>query len=101
MAAEALIGWFQGRAVSGFTTTIVTLLIVGSFIMISLGIIGEYIAKIYDEIKARPSYLVESMVGIEDDETAPRGIHARPARACWSIGEPVSEAGRAQGKAGS
>ena len=72
VAAEALVGWFQGRAVSGFTTTIITLLIVGSFIMISLGIIGEYIAKIYDEIKARPSYLVESMVGIEGDETLRR-----------------------------
>ena len=69
VAAEALVGWIQGRAVSGFTTTIFTLLIVGSFIMISLGIIGEYIAKIYDEIKARPSYLVESVVGLEDDET--------------------------------
>jgi hypothetical protein len=68
VAAEALVGWSQGRAVSGFTTTIITLLIVGSFIMISLGIIGEYIAKIYDEIKARPSYLIERMVGIEDDE---------------------------------
>jgi len=68
VAAEALVGWFQGSAISGFTTTIITLLIVGSFIMISLGIIGEYIAKIYDEVKARPSYLVESMVGIKDDE---------------------------------
>lgn len=65
VAAEALVGWLQGRAVSGFTTTITTLLIIGSFIMISLGIIGEYIAKIYDEIKARPTYLVESTVGIE------------------------------------
>jgi glycosyltransferase involved in cell wall biosynthesis len=69
VAAEAMVGWFQGRAVSGFTTTIITLLIMGSFIMISLGIIGEYIAKIYDEIKARPPYLVESMVGIHGDET--------------------------------
>lgn len=74
VAAEALVGWFQGRAVSGFTTTIITLLIVGSFIMISLGIIGEYIAKIYDEIKARPSYLVESMVGIEEDESVRKEI---------------------------
>jgi hypothetical protein len=32
--------------------------------MISLGIIGEYIAKIYDEIKARPVYLVENSVGL-------------------------------------
>jgi len=69
VGADALISWFQGRAVSGFATTIITFLIVGSFIMISLGIIGEYIAKIYDEIKARPSYLVESVVGFDKDET--------------------------------
>lgn len=69
VGADALISWFQGRAVSGFATTIITLLIVGSFIMISLGIIGEYIAKIYDEIKARPPYLVESTVGFEREET--------------------------------
>ncbi len=66
VAAEALFGWLQGRAISGFTTTIMTLLILGSFIMISLGIIGEYIAKIYDEIKRRPPYLVEDSIGIEE-----------------------------------
>ncbi|MDH3947343.1 MAG: glycosyltransferase family 2 protein [Gammaproteobacteria bacterium] len=66
VAVESLIGWSQGKAVSGFTTTIITLLILGSFIMISLGIIGEYIAKIYDEIKRRPSYLVESSLGIDE-----------------------------------
>ena len=69
VAVEALWGWTHGRAVSGFTTTIVTLLIIGSAIMISLGIIGEYIAKIYDEIKARPAYLVEASEGL--DEPAP------------------------------
>jgi glycosyltransferase involved in cell wall biosynthesis len=67
VGAEAFIGWIQGRAVSGFTTMIFTLLILGSFIMISLGIIGEYIAKIYDEIKLRPAYLIESKIGIEDE----------------------------------
>jgi len=67
VGADALIAWFQGRAVSGFATTIITLLVVGSFIMISLGIIGEYIAKIYDEIKARPAYLVERSVGIRNE----------------------------------
>jgi glycosyltransferase involved in cell wall biosynthesis len=70
VAAEALTGWFRGNAVSGFTTIVITLLILGSFIMISLGIIGEYIAKIYDEVKQRPSYLIENSIGIEqDDET--------------------------------
>ncbi|HTP45744.1 MAG TPA: glycosyltransferase family 2 protein [Casimicrobiaceae bacterium] len=78
VGADALIAWFQGRAVSGFATTIITLLIVGSFIMISLGIIGEYIAKIYDEIKARPPYLVETEVGFEQQEAQRAGRAARP-----------------------
>jgi len=70
VATEALIGWFRGDTVSGFTTIVITLLILGSFIMISLGIIGEYIAKIYDEVKHRPSYLIENSIGIEqNDET--------------------------------
>jgi glycosyltransferase involved in cell wall biosynthesis len=68
VGTEALIGWARGRAVSGFTTTITTLLVLGSLIMISLGIIGEYIAKIYDEIKGRPSYLVETALGFEGDD---------------------------------
>jgi len=50
--------WAMGRAVSGFATVIILLLIIGSFIMISLGIIGEYIAKIYEEVKERPRYVV-------------------------------------------
>ena len=63
VAADALWNWYNDVAVSGFTTIIGTLLIIGSFIMISLGIIGEYIAKIYDEIKARPAYLIEDQQG--------------------------------------
>jgi len=66
VASDALWSWHQGQAVSGFATIIITLLLIGSFIMISLGIIGEYIAKIYEEIKARPPYLIKSTVGIAD-----------------------------------
>jgi polyisoprenyl-phosphate glycosyltransferase len=78
VGAEAIIGWARGLAVSGFTTTIATLLIIGSTIMISLGIIGEYIAKIYDEIKARPAYLVDGVVGIGP---APQAGEAVPVQA--------------------
>jgi glycosyltransferase involved in cell wall biosynthesis len=67
VAFEALIGWARGIAVSGFMTLIITLLIIGSFIMISLGIIGEYIAKIYEELKQRPAYLVEDKISIDED----------------------------------
>lgn len=61
VGTDAIISWYHGEAVSGFATIIMTLLLIGSFIMISLGVIGEYIAKIYEEIKERPTYLVEKV----------------------------------------
>ena len=61
VGGDALWSWAHGRAVSGFVTLIITLLLIGSFIMISLGVIGEYIAKIYDEIKQRPAYVIDRM----------------------------------------
>lgn len=70
IGGDALWSWLHDRAVSGFATTIMTLLFLGSLIMISLGIIGEYIAKIYDEIKARPSYLVASTCGTAEQRMA-------------------------------
>jgi glycosyltransferase involved in cell wall biosynthesis len=65
LTVDTLWSWFHGRAVSGFATMILTLLIIGSFIMISLGIIGEYIAKIYEEVKARPIYLIDESTGFD------------------------------------
>ncbi len=64
VASDAVISLLNGKAVSGFATTIISLLLIGSFIMISLGIIGEYVAKIYEEVKARPIYLVKASIGI-------------------------------------
>ena len=63
--ADAFISFANNNAVSGFVTLIICLLVIGSFIMISLGIIGEYIAKIYDEVKSRPQYLIGNSIGIE------------------------------------
>ena len=54
----SLVQYFTGRTVAGLTTLITLLLIIGGTIMISLGIIGFYLAKIYDEIKGRPRYIV-------------------------------------------
>ena len=51
-----------GQAVDGFTTVIILLLIVGSCILFSLGIIGTYIARIYSEVKARPRYIISETV---------------------------------------
>lgn len=57
----ALYDKFSGHAVSGFTTVILLILIIGSILMISLGLMGIYIAKIYDEVKGRPSYIIDHM----------------------------------------
>lgn len=70
---DAIASWMLGKAVSGFATTITTLLVVGSFIMISLGILGEYVAKIYDEIKQRPVYFVQETVGLDEDQARSAG----------------------------
>lgn len=54
---------FLGTAIDGFTTVILLQTISSSIIMISLGIIGFYISKIYDEIKARPKFIVAEECG--------------------------------------
>ncbi len=58
MGVQTLVNYFLGRAVEGFTTVILLLLFIGSIIMISLGIIGFYLAKIYEEVKQRPRYII-------------------------------------------
>jgi len=54
----ALIQYFSGTAMTGFTTVIILQCFTGSVIMIALGIIGYYISKIYDEVKGRPKYII-------------------------------------------
>lgn len=56
----ALIDKISGRALEGMTTVIIITIFIGSIIMISLGIIGYYVARIYEEIKGRPKYIVSS-----------------------------------------
>lgn len=56
----ALIDKIRGIALEGMTTVIIILIFIGSIMMISLGIIGYYVARIYDEIKGRPKYIVSS-----------------------------------------
>jgi glycosyltransferase involved in cell wall biosynthesis len=68
VTAETLWSVYRGRSVSGFATLEITILLIGSFIMISLGIIGEYIAKIFEETKARPPFIVSSRCGFIEVE---------------------------------
>lgn len=58
----SLVDKIQGRSIEGMTTVIFLLLLIGSMIMISLGIIGYYIARIFEEVQARPRYIVKDLL---------------------------------------
>jgi len=54
--------WWQGEAVSGWTSLIIAIMFLGGVQLFSLTIIGEYLAKIFMEVKRRPRYLVEKQL---------------------------------------
>jgi glycosyltransferase involved in cell wall biosynthesis len=62
-AVIVLILKFTGYNEPGYTSTILTVLFLGGVQLIGIGILGEYVGRIYDEIKARPLYLVAENVG--------------------------------------
>ena len=59
LGAQTLYNKIYGHAVSGFTTVILIILILSSIIMLSIGILGLYLSKIFDEVKTRPVYIIE------------------------------------------
>lgn len=54
-----------GRSVSGWPSLILSVWLVGAFVLIGLGIIGEYVGKIYIEVKNRPRYNIDTTVGLD------------------------------------
>lgn len=63
LGIQTLVNYFSGNAVEGFTTVILLILIMGSFILMGMGVIGYYIAKIYEEVKCRPRYIISKKIG--------------------------------------
>jgi polyisoprenyl-phosphate glycosyltransferase len=62
LGIETLYLKLAGHAFVGFATVILLELIVGSLLMISLGIVGEYLARIYEEVKGRPRYVISESI---------------------------------------
>lgn len=58
----SLIDWINGKNVPGYTTMVIVMLALGGVILLSLGVIGEYVGKSYMESKHRPRYIVDSVV---------------------------------------
>ncbi len=64
--------WYVGKrlfgyehAVTGFTTLVTLLLFLGGVQLIAIGVLGEYMGRIYDEVKRRPRFIVRNRMGVE------------------------------------
>jgi dolichol-phosphate mannosyltransferase len=72
---------WTGQALPGFATVILLLIVIGSVLMIGLGIIGLYLAKIYEEVKSRPGFIVRQVsAGGENTTSLPDAPHNDKAR---------------------
>jgi dolichol-phosphate mannosyltransferase len=65
-AVYALVAKLTGRALTGWASLIIVVLLLGGVQLLTLGLLGEYIAKIYLEAKQRPLYIVDETVGLEE-----------------------------------
>lgn len=54
--------WFGGETVAGWASLMISVWFLGSLILIAIGIVGEYIGKIYLEVKHRPRYYIEEFL---------------------------------------
>ena len=67
LVIDTLVAFVRGAAADGFPTLLIVMLLGFGGVMISLGIIGVYLAQVYDEIKGRPQYIVSKHIGGEND----------------------------------
>ena len=68
LGLHTLIKKLIGASAVGFSTVIILQLLTSSIIMFSLGIIGFYLSKIYEEIKQRPRYIIRDIIRKDDEE---------------------------------
>jgi hypothetical protein len=71
----AFITWLSGRALQGWTSIVLPLLFVGGVQLLCTGIIGQYLGKVYQEVKRRPAYFVDRTSG---ESAGTRGRMADP-----------------------
>jgi hypothetical protein len=57
--------------VQGFSSTILTVLLIGGIQLVSTGVLGEYIGRIYNETKSRPTYVIREKIGAQDADLRP------------------------------
>jgi glycosyltransferase involved in cell wall biosynthesis len=75
---------FLGIEVPGFATLAVAIMFFGGIQLLSVGVLGEYIGRIFNEVKRRPLYLIECKYGFEDAQTGRSAVHGE------KIGEKIA-----------
>ena len=65
MLLYAFVSWLTGRSVVGWTSTLASIWMIGGIQLLSLGIIGEYVGKVYNESKSRPRFIIERYLNQE------------------------------------
>lgn len=79
---------FYDDLVQGWPTLVVLNCVIGGTILVCLGVMGEYIGKIFEEIKQRPIYIVRDLVNIAPGEVLRRGIAPRASINSYPLTEP-------------
>jgi len=69
MLIYSLVRFFSGQTIAGWASIAVSVWAIGGLLLLSVGIVGEYIGKIYLETKERPRYIIESFLNKKDEKT--------------------------------
>jgi glycosyltransferase involved in cell wall biosynthesis len=67
-------GWLSGRAIPGWTSLMLIVVVIGAVQMFVLGLMGEYIGRLYSQAKQRPLYIVQEIAGRRVSDDAERGL---------------------------
>ena len=67
MLLYALVSWITGNTVTGWTSTLASIWMIGGIQLLCLGVIGEYVGKIYNESKSRPRFIIDRYLNERGD----------------------------------
>ena len=68
MLLWTLIRWIAGATVSGWASLMCSIWMIGGIQLLALGVIGEYVGKVYSETKARPRFIIERVLNDKDND---------------------------------
>jgi polyisoprenyl-phosphate glycosyltransferase len=63
LSAWTFVSWLRGNVIPGWTSTVLPIYMVSGIQIASVGMLGEYLGKVYMEVKRRPSFIIESCLG--------------------------------------